>query len=142
MQSPDPARVYALSGFFSDYFQSIGRKKWSVPRFFLYLGALVLLVAEFLSVVGGKGFVSSLYPSLGFGALMDLILGALAIYIVFISHRTPKGLYVNPPPRHSIWSLANRAAHGQVMDNPLVSLIVTIVAGIITALVLKALGIL
>jgi hypothetical protein len=141
VQSPDPARVYALSGFFGEYFRNSGRKMNTPRKFLLHLFALVLLYAEFLSFIGGKeGFISSVYPSLDLGVGIDLILSAVALYITFTSYRTPTGLYVNIPPKQSIWTLANRALKGQVMDNPVVSFVVTIIAGIVTAIILRLLG--
>jgi hypothetical protein len=142
VQSPDPARVYSLAGFFGDYFKGRGKRSSSALKSLTYFAALFLLLGQILSLMKGRGFFSTVYASLPFGAALDLATSAIALFIVFTSFRTPTGLYVNPPPRSNLWTLANRAIKGEVMDNPLVSLIVTVIAGLVTALLLKLLGVL
>ena len=142
VQSPDPARVYSLVGFFGDYFNERGKRSNSPLKTLTYFAALFLLLGQTLSLMKGTGFFSTVYPSLSFGTFLDWVTSAIALLIIFASFRTPTGLYVNPPPKSNLWTLANRAIKGEVMDNPLVSFIVTVIAGVATALLLKLLGVL
>ncbi|MCC6602783.1 MAG: hypothetical protein IT327_06215 [Anaerolineae bacterium] len=143
VQSRDPARVFSLVGFFGDYFGKKGQKRKSGVSLILYFLALFFFVAQFLSLIGnGTGFLSASNQTFQYSIYLDVFFTIVALIVIFSSYKTPTGLYVNPPPKSNVVTLAKRALHGQVMDNPLVSLIVTVVAALITALILKLLNLL
>jgi hypothetical protein len=143
VQSPDPARVYGLSGFFGAYLDKRGRPSVTAVRSLSYIVALCLFLAQLFSLVKGNGFFTGLYPSGGMRSVVaDGVSTILALIVSFSYYRLPSGLYINPLPNRSVAALASRAIKGEVMDNPLVSFVVTVFAGVVTALLLKLLGVL
>jgi len=142
VQSPDPARVYSLAGFFGEYFKKRGKSSRTALQLLAYVGALSLLVAQILSLMKRTGFFTAVCTSLGVGPFLDLASSVVALVVVFTFFKAPAGLYVKPPPQTKVWTLANRAVKGELRDNPLVSLVVTIVGGLIVACLAKLLGLL
>ena len=118
VQSRDPARVYSLTGFFGEYFTEKGKESRTWVRTVAHVLALCLLVAQVFSLADGTGFFSAVYPTLAYGWVLDVIAIACAVGTIFVSHRTPTGLYVTPLPEPDLTTLAMSAIRGQVMDNP------------------------
>lgn len=141
IQSPDPARVYALSGFFAAYFDKEGRKTSTALKTLFFYTALIALLTEIFTFFSrGQGAVTFAYPSYASAGIIDFAILIAGLFLLFRGFETPRGLYVNEMPRRSIWSLLNLALRGQLMDNPLVALLITVVGGIVTALLLRYFG--
>ena len=66
------------------------------------------------------------------------MLVALPIIFKFFAH--PKGLWIKPKRENRLFYLANMALRGELRDNPLVNLIISIVGAVVTVLVLSLLG--
>jgi hypothetical protein len=138
VQSPDPARTYALFHFFYEYME---RSKAGPGSFILLLGILsfVLLAAEFVSLASTrKGLFDSRYGS---GSWIDGVALVVAVIVQMAYFRASKGLFVKERQPFRIGSYINMALRGELRDNPVVSIVVSVLASIATALILKWLGV-
>lgn len=138
VQSPDPARTYALFHFFYEYME---RSKAGLGSFILLLGILsfVLLAAEFVSLASTrKGLFDSRYGS---GSWIDGVALVVAVIVQMAYFRASKGLFVKERQPFRIGSYVNMALRGELRDNPVVSIVVSVLASIATALILKWLGV-
>jgi len=138
--SPDPARVFSLIGFFGYYFDDKGHDSKPAFQFVFYLASMFALMAEFISLVKGVGFLNAIYPEVDYLWFVDLIITIASLIVLFSMYKTNTGLYIKSPPKNNLITLANMALKGQLMDNPLIVLIITIVGGILTAFILRLLG--
>lgn len=139
VRSPDPARAYALLKFFVDYFKG-GRRSPAAWQWILTLTALFTYIAEFLIYAKRhQGLLSDTNPKLW---PLDILILIIALVLMYQSFRWPSGLYINEKPRRNIIQLANMALKGELRDNPLVAIIISVIATIVSTLLLKWLGIL
>lgn len=139
VKSPDPARAYALLKFFVDYFKN-GRRSPTTWQWILTIIALFAYIAEALVFAKkGEGLLSSTNPKLW---PLDILIFVLGIIFMFHVFRCPSGLYINEMPKRSIVQLANMALKGEFRDNPLVTVIGSVVATILATLLLKWFGVL
>ena len=137
MQSPDPARVYALTGFFGAYFEKGGEQSFTALAVLSFIAAVFALVAEVLVLLKtGRGFLSTTY-TFRWAIPADLAIGLAAATLIYSFFTRKRALYVHERPRRNIWDLVNQAIRGELMDNPLVSFILTVLAAVVTAIILK-----
>jgi hypothetical protein len=139
VKSPDPARAYALLKFFVDYFKG-GKRSPSGWRWILTILALFAYVAEALVYAKkGHGLISSATPKLW---PVDILIFAFGIIFMFQIFRWPSGLYINEMPKRGVAQLTSMALKGELRDNPLVTIIGSVLATILATLILKSLGVL
>jgi hypothetical protein len=132
-QSRDPGRTYAVFEFFREYLQqpSLGgyRLAWIA-------GNLSLLFLVFEAVFLATSKRPFLQAQLSWHPFFDLVFSALAIRFSFSFFSYPKGLWIKPEREIRLLYLANMAIRGDLRDNPLVSLIVSVLGTVIAALIL------
>lgn len=137
IQSPDPARVYALFGFFYDYLKSNSLTK-AFFLWFLFLITFLFLISEFLYLSNKKIILSQTF---NISPLADLVGILVAMIFIFKFFSYDGGLYVKEKENKYL-SAIRRAIKGEFRDNPVVNLLITIIGGVIVAIVLKVLGLL
>jgi hypothetical protein len=137
VQSNDPVRCFGLFGFFREYLQTPAISGHSASLFVSLLGLAYLIVATLYllnrwSVVGqGRGRLILLAYAVG------VVVAAIFLFRFFA---TPTGLWIKPKRELKLLYLANMALKGEFKDNPLVTLLVSVVGTILTVLLLKLLG--
>ncbi len=138
-QSRDPGRAHAVFAFFYDYL--------TAPRLtthwvfaFLSFAALLLVAAEALALIGLRGGL--LYRRWLLHPVWDVLAIALALLVVFRFFAEPKGLWIKPERELYPIQLLRMTLRGDFRDNPLVTLIVTVVGTVIAGFIIKWLGIL
>jgi len=111
---------------------------------FFFLGVLsiigiLLLYINIAAVVGhSSGLLQQLF---GWARWTDLVLSiAISVFLLYF-YALPKGLLIAPSSAARILASVSRIAKGEVKDNPLVQLVVTVVGGVIVGFILKWLGV-
>ncbi len=138
-QSPDPARTYAVFEFFHEYLQRSSLMRHWVLWFATVVGGVVI-AAEALSLLSrGRGFLTVVRGTFW---VWDIVFAGVAVVVFFGFFSEPKGLWVKPTRELRLFYLVRMAARGELRDNPLVSLVVGILGAVITAVILKLLGLL
>lgn len=138
-QSPDPARAYAVFEFFYDYLRT-PRLAGYRALFLLACLAGLVLVSEVLSLTHLRDGVLSI--RWGPHPLWDLLVLALSPLAIFRFLAEPKGLWIKPTRDLRFLQLLRMAARGDFKDNPLVTLVITILGTVVAAVILKWLGLL
>jgi hypothetical protein len=139
VQSPDPARAYSLFNFFYEYLQ---REKSSYTYWNLLLGlfSILFICAEFLSLIAGR---RSMFQFIGkYGPLIDIVGSLIALALLYRYFTAPRGLFVKERKDVKVISYINMALKGELRDNPVVNILVSVITAIITALLLKWFGLL
>ena len=136
VQSPDASRVYGLYHFFMEYLQKKGES--TLGSAILGFFALIFLSAELISFVGTqKGFFQNTWKWSG---LIDLLLIPLLLFFQYRFFKAPTGLSVNQRETATFGSYLQRAIKGEFKDNPLVNIFLGVLASILSAFILKILG--
>jgi hypothetical protein len=136
VQSPDPARVYPLFDFFYDYLTKQGDS--TVLRSIFSFLFLILFAVEAIVFLGsGKGFFQVMWNTT---PVIDVMVVLTSTYLTYNFFRTPIGLSVNERETATLPNFFQRAIRGEMRDNPLVSIIVSVLGTVIAALILYALG--
>lgn len=136
VQSPDPARVYSLSHFFYEYL----RKQTDSTVLLTIAGivAMFLTAAQTISYIGGRrGLLQVVW---GWHSFFDIALIILLLIVQYNSFKAPRGLSVNERDTQTAQSLIVRAMRGELRDNPIVNIIVGVVASILSAIILRLVG--
>jgi hypothetical protein len=136
VQSPDAARVYSLFHFFYDHLNQGGESTATIAS--LGLVAVLILAAQVISFVRiGKGLLQIAW---GFTPLLDIGVTILLLFVQYRFFRVPTGLSVNDRKTATTASFIQRALRGEFKDNPVVNIIVTVLASILSAIVLRLIG--
>lgn len=136
-QSPDPARAYAVFEYFYDVLSAPSIGKFVVLSI-TSMASLLLILFEILTVAAGNaGFLKQRY---GITPWLDLGLTLTGLFVFYKFTALPTGLWIKPRRDTRLLYLANMAIKGELKDNPLVQLIVTIIGGLIVAFLAKLLG--
>lgn len=135
VESPDPARTYALFQFFYEYLQRSSRSLGFV-QFALAMLSAVFLSAECLSLVGKRSALLSLQGKQAW--IADVVGIGFAVGILYRYFNLPQGLYVKDRGT-GLRKYINLAAKGELRDNPVVSIAVSVVAAVVTAVLMKVL---
>lgn len=136
VQSPDPARVYSLFHFFYEFL----RKHSESTTFEAVLGLIAMLItgAEIVFLLGsGRGLLQSTW---GWHFGFDIAAFILLIIIQYNAFRTPTGLSVNERETQTAGSLFIRAIRGELRDNPIVNIVVGLIASLLSAIILRLIG--
>jgi len=137
-QSPDPGRTHSVFEFFNDYLNrpSLGRRRL---LWFADFAAIIVLIGEALTFVNSKqGLFMTRWDQ---PAYLDIIVTVLAIILIYRFFAEPKGLWIKPRRDTRLIQFANMAIRGELSDNPLVSLIITILGTVLASLILKLVGV-
>jgi hypothetical protein len=136
-ESPDPARAYAVFEYFFEYLSQPSIADF-VAITFLGLASGLYLVLESIALLSrGRGVLQLEWSaSMWWDAASILLAG----YLVFRFSATPTGLWIKPSRELNVVYLVNMALKGELRDNPIVQLVVTIVGGLIVAGITRLLG--
>lgn len=138
-QSPDPGRTFAVFEFFKEYLKKPSLTSDWLQWFAAVLSSIFITLEILTLVTLRKSWLSNQYHV---SASWDVIAIPVAMFIAFKYFGRPKGLWIKPNRELRLLYLANMAIRGELRDNPLVSLIVTVIGGLIVALILKLIGVL
>jgi hypothetical protein len=136
-QSPDPGRTYAVFEFFRDYLQ----KPSLVPYLTAWMAfnlSLLFILVQILSLFSLRK--AALDAQFGWHPFFDVALSLVAMVLCFKFFAYPKGLWIKQERELRPLYLLNMAIRGEFRDNPLVTLVVSIVGAVIAGLILKWLG--
>ncbi len=136
VQSSDPARAEGLFCFFFDYLKSRSPAKAFFLWFFSVLALFFILFEYFFFLGKKKGIFSD---AVGGKIWLDLILFGFSIFIMFRFYSTEKGLYIKEKD-NKLRNWTMRMLKGDLRDNPIVNLGITIVGGIVVAFILRLIG--
>jgi len=131
IQSPDPARAYALFEYFFELLRQ-GPIREFVLLSMVQLLALLFIFMEALSLLGKKAFLLS--KQFDLPVYLDLIGVLLSVFIGFRFFSQTSGLWIKPKRETKLFSFLKMAIRGELRDNPLVQLIITILGGLIVAI--------
>ena len=137
-QSPDPARAYALFEYFYEILNQ-GSAREFVIFSLAQLVATIFLLLETFSVLGKKGLLMSRQFHLPI--YLDLTAVLLSILAIYRFYSQPSGLWIKQRRETRLLSFFKMAIRGELRDNPVVQLLITILAGLIVALLAKLFGI-
>ena len=136
VQSSDAARIYSLFHFFYDYLNREGKSTTNIAL--LGILAVFLTAAQIISFISvGKGLLQSFW---GITPLFDLGATLLFLFIQYRFFRSPTGLSVNDRRTATTASFIQRAIRGEFKDNPVVNIVVGVIASILSAIVLRLIG--
>lgn len=136
-QSPDPARAYAVFQYFYEYLLQPAKSRF-VALTFLGLVSVLVLLLELMSLVARGGGVIQIGRGTNFA--FDAMLMGISAYVFFVFSSAPTGLWVKPKRELKIIYLVNMALKGELRDNPIVQLAMTVIGGLIVAFFAKLLG--
>lgn len=136
-QSPDPARAYALFEYFYELLTSQSLAKFVVLGMASLASFLVVLI-QIVSLISGK--IGLLASQFGLSRWIDIGISLICLLIMFRFTALPTGLWIKPKRELKLLYLANMALKGELRDNPLVQVAITIVGGLIVAILAKILG--
>lgn len=137
IQSPDPARVYALFGFFKDYIKENKTRTTALPFLVSYLASSLFLILEFNSITEGKfGILAS---NLNINIVFDYVAIFAAFLLILKIQSQDSGLYLKEKENKFI-STIKRVIMGEFRDNPIINLIITVIGGLIVLILWKFLS--
>ena len=136
-QSPDPGRTYSVFQFFYEYLTGPGTA--TIPAALGMLATLALAFEALGLVFERNGAIASTW---GQSIAWDVALIIASAVLVFAYYASRRGLWVKPRREIRLLQLANMALRGELRDNPLVSLIITVLGTVIGAIILNWLGVL
>jgi hypothetical protein len=137
-QSPDPGRTYAVFEFFREYLQTPSLASYRFAWITGYASLFFLILQVFFLVSQKMGLLQTRFNWYPIWDFAITILG-LALMLRFFAY--PRGLWIKPEREFRPLYLLNMAIRGEFRDNPLVSLILSILGTVIAAFILKWLGV-
>jgi len=138
-QSPDPARAYALFEYFHEYLSEPSVARF-VAQSVVGLLSVLLIGIELLAFFGKHRGILSL--NLGIHPAWDVAVAAVAMVSTFRFYAQPTGLWIKPRRELRLLYFVKMAVRGELRDNPIVQLAVSIVGGMIVALLARMFGLL
>lgn len=135
VQSSDPARAYALFGFFYDYLKSNFRGKIFFS-WFLFVISFIFFIAEFLYLSNKRVLLAQ---NFNISPLFDFLAIIIAFILIFRFFSYDGGLYIKERGNKYL-SAIRRAIKGEFRDNPVVNLLVTIIGGLIVVIIARLIG--
>lgn len=138
-QSPDPARAYALFEYFFDLLRQGPIREFALLSIVQLIASLFIFTEAF-SLLGKKGFLISKLFNLP--VYLDLIATVFSVFIAYRFFSQPSGLWIKPKRETKLLSFVKMAIRGELRDNPVVQLLITILGGLIVAILAKLFGIL
>lgn len=138
ISTQDPARTYALFEYYYEYL-----KKPSITNF-IFLGAIslfcgILIWFEVIALMSSGLTAFHARWKIPWG--WDVLIVFVSMVFIFKFYAYPKGLWIKPKRKIHLLRLFNMALRGNVRDNPLAQLIITILGTILTTFIMKILGI-
>ena len=99
---------------------------------------MIFLVLEFAALLSQHtGLIAQ---KSGLSPIWDMLLMAFALWIAFKFFSMPSGLWIKPRREVRVVSFLKMAVRGEYRDNPIVQLGITVVGGLLVAIVCKWLG--
>jgi len=133
VQSPDPSRLYGLINYFHAYLTP--KHTSNFQNTIKGLIAFFILGLETINLFSNlSGFFQERFQ---ISPWLDIVLVILSIYWLYIFLSTPKGLSVNQRETATIQSFVSRALKGDLRDNPIAIILITILTEVIVAIILK-----
>jgi hypothetical protein len=109
----------------------------------LALITMVSAIALFTEVVSFFGYRTGVVAERwNQSVLWDVILVSISLFFIYRFFASPRGLWVKRKREINLLQLLNMAIRGEFKDNPLVSLIVTVLGTVIAGVIMKLLGLL
>lgn len=136
VQSPDPARTYALFGFFYDYIRSSSIFNAYLIYFLYTISYLVLITEYYLIFSNKKGLLAQ---SMNVNSSFDILLVIIVFIVIFKFFSYDGGLFVKDK-QNRYANLLRRITKGEFKDNPIVNLLITIVGGLLVVIIAKYFG--
>lgn len=137
-QSPDPGRAYSVYNFFHDYLT----KSSLLPYFVSFLSGILSFLVLIFEIVLFFSTRKGLLIHWGIKTILgDIAIFIIALFLLFQYHASPRGLWIKPKRELRVFYLLNMALHGEYKDNPLISLIFSIVGSILATLLLQWIGV-
>lgn len=136
VQSPDPARVYPLFDFVYDHLTKQGTSV-VLGSIFGFL-SIIIIAIEIIAFIGTGNFFLQHSWKVHFS--FDLIVIVICSIILYNFFKTPLGLSVNDRKTAKLINFLRRAIRGEYRDNPIISLMVSIIGTIVAALILTLIG--
>jgi hypothetical protein len=137
-QSPDPARTYALFEYFYEILNQGSAREFVIFSLF-QLVATIFLLLETFSALGKKGLLISRQFHLPI--YLDITAVLLSFLVIYRFYSQPSGLWIKPRRETRLLSFFKMAIRGELRDNPVVQLLITILGGLIVAILAKLFGI-
>ncbi|AHI06540.1 hypothetical protein BDW_10200 [Bdellovibrio bacteriovorus W] len=135
VQSPDPARVYALMGFFKKYMETPSMTT-DIVQF------LLAIVCIFFISYHSYYFINKGFSFSQDGSIFRILGILIAVVFMFRFAAKPTGLWIKPKRELRLFYLANMALKGEYKDNPLVTVVLAVIATITAQVLMKFFGIL
>lgn len=136
VQSPDMARVIPLFDFVYDYLSKKGDSYLlvSVIGFF----SIILLSIEVLTLLDrGKLFLTGIF---NINPVPDVIVIIISLFLIYNYFKAPMGISVNDRSSANLVNFLRRAIRGEMRDNPIINLLVTVIGTIVAGIILFLLG--
>mgnify|MGYP001055859126 CR=1 FL=1 len=100
--------------------------------------SLLFVSVQFINLLAnGKGIIQTQWTET---ATFDILVTALAFYLMYHYLSTPTGLSVNERETETVGSYVRRATKGELRGNPIVNLVITVIATVIAAIILHWIG--
>jgi hypothetical protein len=136
-ESPDPGRAYAVFEYFFEYLNQPSVSRFVTSTLGGVLG-LIWLLAEVSALIERKQGLLQVLGQLP--AWSDVVGCIAAAWLVYRLSATPSGLWIKPKRELKVIYLINMALKGELRDNPVVQLVVTVLGGLIVAGIVYLLG--
>ncbi len=136
VQSPDPARIYPLLDFLYSHLL-VGAESAATSNLKGLVAWIVFVVELMTFFISRRGTLQAFW---GFSYYYDIILFLLALWVVYNFQTTPIGLSVNNRETQTLNSYVRRIIVGDYKDNPIVVIVLAVVATIISNIIVGLLG--
>jgi hypothetical protein len=135
VRSNDPARVYSLINFFKSYIENESIKSPTIFISIIYIISLIFIISQIFSLFAQFKFILNYKYQLP--VWLDVSLLLVSLFVMYKMILIPKGLYITKRPDRGVVRYINMALKGQLVDNPMVSLIISILGSLIVAIIFK-----
>jgi hypothetical protein len=136
VQCSDPASVYGLYHFLLEYINRAGQSTAGLA--ILGISAMFLAAGELLIfILSGKPLLQRVW---NLNPVFDITVFFILLYLQYRFFKAPTGLSVNDRETATFSSFIQRAAKGELKDNPMFSLILGVIASAVAAIILKIVG--
>lgn len=138
VSSKDPVQTWGLFEFFYNYIKFNNKtNNFDILKSIGFFLSLVMLMAEFSSLISTKNLF--LNQTLNYPLAFDLGSIFVSIILIYSYYNTTKGVYIKER-KNTIGYFAIRILRGEFRDNPMFNLIISVIASIIAALIMRIIG--
>ncbi len=136
VQSPDPGRAYSLFHFFYHYLKQSGAP--TAPLAIAGILSVFLTAAQAIALISSRSGI--LHAVWGLSHAFDIVAVVLLLLIQYWFFMAPTGLSVNDRATASPGFFLRRAIRGEFKDNPIATVVLSVIASIIAAFILRLIG--